>query len=152
VKVASIGREGEVLEVGDGQATVAMGALKTRVPLADLVALTGRTKNVATLRKSKEEKLDAAEKSRAAAVPVTGRHADVRGMRADDAIRTLRAELDGAFQHEMRELIVIHGHGTGALKKAVREELESSPYVESFRPGEAHEGGDGVTHIQLKRQ
>jgi DNA mismatch repair protein MutS2 len=150
VKVASIGREGEVLEVDEGQATVAMGALKTRVPVADLVPLTGRTKNIATLKRTKEEKLEAAEKSRAAAVPNTGRQADLRGLRAEDAIRDLRAQLDSAYQNEVREFIVIHGHGTGALKKAVREELESSPYVEKFRPGEAHEGGDGVTHIVLK--
>jgi DNA mismatch repair protein MutS2 len=46
-------------------------------------------------------------------------------------------------------VIVVHGHGTGALKKAVREELDSSPYVASFRRGEAHEGGDGVTLVTL---
>ena len=44
---------------------------------------------------------------------------------------------------------VLHGHGSGALKAAVREHLQRSPYVSRARPGESHEGGDGVTVVQL---
>ena len=46
-------------------------------------------------------------------------------------------------------VLVHHGHGTGALKRAIREHLEISPYVRGFRPGESHEGGDGVTVITV---
>ena len=44
---------------------------------------------------------------------------------------------------------VIHGHGTGALKSAVRDFLSTSPYVAKYRPGEDTEGGDGVSIIDL---
>ena len=46
-------------------------------------------------------------------------------------------------------IIIIHGHGFGVLKKAVRDYLESSPYISSLRPGKRGEGGDGVTVVRL---
>jgi DNA mismatch repair protein MutS2 len=75
---------------------------------------------------------------------------DVRGMRADEALNELQNCLDRAAMEEAGTIFVIHGHGTGALRKAVREYLATSPYVERFRPGGAGEGGDGVSVISLK--
>jgi DNA mismatch repair protein MutS2 len=45
---------------------------------------------------------------------------------------------------------VIHGHGTGALRKIVRELVVRSPYVSRWAPGEKGQGGDGVTVIELR--
>ena len=53
--------------------------------------------------------------------------------------------LDEAVRRDQEIVVVIHGHGTGALKKAVREHLNQLPFVRKLRPGLAKEGGEGVT-------
>ena len=74
---------------------------------------------------------------------------DIRGMRAEDAIDFLDKQFDMASLRNLREIIVIHGHGTGALKNAVRNYLKNSPYVAKFRAGEEGEGGDGVSIVDI---
>ncbi len=75
---------------------------------------------------------------------------DLRGKTADEALELTVAGLDRAALAGSPMLRVIHGHGTGRLKSAIREYLQGSPYVASFRPGERAEGGDGVTIVELK--
>jgi DNA mismatch repair protein MutS2 len=75
---------------------------------------------------------------------------DVRGMRADEALRQVEAFLDQAALDGADSIFVIHGHGTGALRKAIREYLATSPYVERFRPGGPGEGGDGVSVVSVR--
>jgi DNA mismatch repair protein MutS2 len=75
---------------------------------------------------------------------------DVRGQAADDALDQVVAALDRAVLAGARFLRIIHGHGTGRLKSALREYLKESPYVEDFRPGDRHEGGDGTTVARLR--
>lgn len=145
VRVASVDGEGEVLELGPEEALVRIGALKIRVPRGDLVALTGRAKPAPGFRKTKAERLAAADRVKAAPASSGARRLDIRGMRTEDALRELRALLDAAYQDDAREVIVLHGHGTGALKAAIRDELKSSPYVSESRAGEGPEGGDAVT-------
>jgi DNA mismatch repair protein MutS2 len=75
---------------------------------------------------------------------------DVRGQAADDALDHVVAALDRAALAGERFVRIIHGHGTGRLKSALREYLKGSPYVENFRPGDRSEGGDGVTVAKLR--
>jgi DNA mismatch repair protein MutS2 len=75
---------------------------------------------------------------------------DVRGQRADEALREVGSYLDKAALEGADTVFVIHGHGTGALRKAVREYLATSPYVERFRSGGPGEGGDGVSVVTLR--
>ena len=75
---------------------------------------------------------------------------DIRGYRVEDALDTLEGWLDEASLANISPVTVIHGHGTGALKSAVRDFLSTSPYVASFRVGNNTEGGDGVSIIDLK--
>lgn len=70
---------------------------------------------------------------------------DLRGLRSDDALSLAVTFLDRALNENRRVVFLIHGHGTGALKEAIRRELKSSPYVRYFRAGSTGEGGDGVT-------
>ena len=75
---------------------------------------------------------------------------DIRGKTVEDALDALELFLDQASLAGFGEVTVIHGHGTGALKSAVREFLKTSPYVRDFRAGGDGEGGDGVSIIDLK--
>lgn len=71
------------------------------------------------------------------------------GMRATDALRKLEEFLDTAFLTNRAEVRIVHGIGSGALRKAVAEYLGTSPYCASFRAAEPHHGGAGATIVQM---
>lgn len=75
---------------------------------------------------------------------------DLRGERVEEALDELEIYLDKASLANLSPVYIIHGHGTGALKSAVRDFVSSSPYVAKFRIGEDAEGGDGVCVIDIK--
>jgi DNA mismatch repair protein MutS2 len=75
---------------------------------------------------------------------------DLRGQRADEALNEVEAFLDRTALEGADTVYIIHGHGTGALRKVVREYLATSPYVGRYRAGGAGEGGDGVSVVSLK--
>jgi len=71
------------------------------------------------------------------------------GMRTADALRKLEEFLDTAFLTNRAEVRIVHGIGSGALRKAVTEYLAASPYCASFRVAEPHHGGAGATIVQM---
>ncbi|OGQ90519.1 MAG: hypothetical protein A2289_04775 [Deltaproteobacteria bacterium RIFOXYA12_FULL_58_15] len=148
VKVLSLGSEGEVLAVDEEGATVAMGSLRSRVLFTDLVV----TAKPSSKGKSARANQSRPQPSEVAAGTIDHGEAscDVRGMRADDALRQIELFLDRCSYGGPPQVLIIHGHGTGALKKAIREGLEQLPYVGHYRPGDNHEGGDGVTVVDLR--
>jgi len=148
VKHVRLGTDGVVLEVAGGTATVQMGALRSKVPVEDLVP-TGREVRKAGFPRTRAERLERAEQARAAAVEIRVPLIDVRGMRVDEALRAVELELDRALRAGEERVHVLHGHGSGALKSAIREHLQRSPYVSKSRPAAQHEGGDGVTVAEL---
>ena len=75
---------------------------------------------------------------------------DLRGERVEEALDDLEAYLDKASLANLSPVYIIHGHGTGALKSAVRDFISTSPYVAKYRVGEDTEGGDGVSVIDIK--
>lgn len=74
---------------------------------------------------------------------------DLRGFRVEEALDEVENYLDKASLYNLTPVYIIHGHGTGALKQAVRDFLKTSPYVAKFRPGEDSEGGDGVCVVDI---
>jgi DNA mismatch repair protein MutS2 len=78
-------------------------------------------------------------------------HCDLRGLRVAEALDRVSEVLDRAAAEGCDGVELIHGHGTGALRAAVREHLASSPYVAELTPGDAEAGGDGVTLVRIGR-
>lgn len=76
---------------------------------------------------------------------------DLHGLPVEEGIETLERFLDQALLHGESEVKVIHGHGGGRLKNAIRAYLKKSPYAESSHSGEPWEGSDGVTIVTLNR-
>ena len=90
----------------------------------------------------------AAELQRRAAGQIAPR-LDLRGERVEAALEMLDAYLDQALLAGLDEAVVLHGSGTGALRRVVRERLADHPRVRGVRPGRRDEGGDGATVAQL---
>jgi DNA mismatch repair protein MutS2 len=150
VRHARLGTEGTVIEIEGDHALVQMGAMRSKVALADLVPLTRKQRGAQpSFRKPAADRLRRAEAARAAPVSTSQVTIDVRGLRVDEALRKLDEELDVRLREGAEEVHVLHGHGSGALKAAIREHLARSPYVRRARPGESHEGGDAITVAEL---
>jgi DNA mismatch repair protein MutS2 len=75
---------------------------------------------------------------------------DLRGQTGDDALAVVEAALDRAALSGQSHLMVVHGHGTGALRKRIRGYLDDSPYVARWAPGTSRQGGDGVSVVELR--
>lgn len=145
VESRSLNLSGAIVEKNDAKQEVIIqaGILKTKVPLDDITRKTGKkqapkepTKGRGGSRVITERKKPSVE-------------CDVRGMTSEDAIGVLEKFLDDALLQEAPTVGVIHGLGTGTLKKAIRSYLRELPYVKGFHPAEASDGGDGKTVIDL---
>ena len=74
---------------------------------------------------------------------------DLRGMYGDEAIQAIDRLFDSAILSGLHRVSLIHGKGTGALRRRVTEYLKSSQSIKSYRLGEWNEGGGGVTIVEL---
>ena len=92
--------------------------------------------------------LEADELRRRAAARVSP-EISLRGERVEAALEQLQGYLDEALLAGLDSVRIIHGSGTGALRRAVREALAEHPRVRSVRPGRRDEGGDGATVVEL---
>ena len=148
VRVVPLSANGAVVSAPQGsRVVVQVGALRTTVNVSD-VRLSSR-------RQQRREGARQPARSQVTTVvaPTEGRALrrtpdatlDVRGERVDDALAALDRFLDDSMRHSRDVVFVIHGHGTGALRNAIRQHVGGHPAVSEFRPGEQAEGGDGVT-------
>jgi DNA mismatch repair protein MutS2 len=74
---------------------------------------------------------------------------DLRGMTVSEALRRVEAWLDDVLRADLRNVRVLHGKGTGALRDAVRSYLASCSFVTEYKFAAPNQGGDGVTEIVL---
>ncbi|TAL35674.1 MAG: hypothetical protein EPN93_09445 [Spirochaetes bacterium] len=151
VLVIPLEKEGTLgpLDRAAGTAEVVLGrGLKSRYRWKDLMLPRGAPP--APPRKEKPKEPEPEEKFVPLTVQTSYNTVDMRGMRVEEALAKMESEFDRMTRSGIRVAVVIHGHGTGALKAAVRSTLPHSGYVMDFRPGEMGEGGDGVTIVTLR--
>jgi DNA mismatch repair protein MutS2 len=150
VRVLPLGATGAVVAPAEGgRVTVQVGALRTTVSVSE-VRLTSRRQQ---RREGGRPQPRGGVAVTQVAAPNDGKALrrtpdatlDVRGERVDDALSALDRFLDDSMRATREVVFVIHGHGTGALRNAVRQHVGAHPAVTQFRPGEQSEGGDGVT-------
>ncbi len=140
--LSHIGTVGTVLSLPDskGEVMVQAGAMKMKVP-------------VKVLRKAPEEPKKKT-KGGGSKVSVAPRQAqmecDVRGMTVEEALVQVDLFIDGACLNSLKQISVIHGKGTGALRSGIHSHLKRHPSVSEFRLGRYGEGEDGVTILTLK--
>jgi DNA mismatch repair protein MutS2 len=130
-----------------GQVRVRAGAVKLTLPLADVELTNAKIRASAAKAPSRRA---SRSPTLAAAVRTPSNTLDLRGTRVDEAIDRLDAFLDRMMGEGESVGFVLHGHGTGAMKAAVREHLGSSSYVEQSRSAESDEGGDAFTVFWLR--
>ncbi len=142
--------EGTVVELDRDEAMVQIGSLKVRAKLRDLRQPTKAEKKV-TRRKhsSAYEKVDEVSTPRVAS---PGLDLDLRGMRVEEAINKLDEYIDAAYMSGLPFARIIHGKGTGALRKAVLERVRQHTLIARVISAPPKEGGDGVTIVYLAPQ
>ena len=142
VAAAHLGVSGELIAIAGDAATVRSGAITVRVPLQ---ALRPADAGVAASGRAAFRAKEAAPSPRQIPVELL-----LLGQTTDEARDRVEQYLDDAFLAGLATVRLVHGKGTGALRKAVRDLLAGHPLVDSFRDGEPSEGGAGATVAALK--
>ena len=142
VRAEHLGVHGEVVAITGATATVQSGTVTVRVPLQALRLATAPPGGATTARR--DARITLPDK----AAPHPELH--LIGRTTDEARDLVEQYLDDAFLAGLGRVRFVHGKGTGALRKAVRDLLAGHPLVDSFRDGEPSEGGSGATVAALK--
>jgi DNA mismatch repair protein MutS2 len=139
VHVEGVAEPGTLLAIDDrGIADVAAGALRLRVPAAQLRPAAEPEPAIRSERP--------VVRGSASTVPL---QLDLRGARAEEALAVLDRYLNDAAVAGVERLRIVHGKGTGALRAAIRAALSDHPLVRSQEPAGQSEGGDGATIVRL---
>ena len=143
VYVTVLGTNGTVTALPDSKDNVEIqaGSMKMKVPLQSL-----RLRN--SPKKNTPQRTAVTRSDRGPSTSKTS--VDLRGKNAEEALLDLDMFLDGALRAGLSEVTVVHGKGTGVLRKAVQAHLRKLPFVRSFRLGVYGEGEDGVTIVEFK--
>ena len=146
VKVHSLGVEGYVTSLPDGKGNlfVQCGIIKSKVNIRDLSLSREEEITIPTRLRSQSSKIKMS-KSLSVSTEI-----NLLGMTCDEAISALDKYLDDAYVAHLPSVRIVHGKGTGALRKAVSDHLRRQSYIKSFRLGEFGEGDAGVTIAEFK--
>lgn len=143
VLIFDIDRKGTVLELSGDKALIQAGIMKTRVPISSLRLL--KQEKVKIPQRSSVRTIRNNDVKRTAATEV-----DVRGQIVMDAIVSVDRAIDMALMQGLHQITIIHGKGTGVLRKEIQNHLKTHPSIRTFRLGTFGEGDSGVTIAELK--
>ena len=151
VKLRSLGKNGEVRrQIDDNTFEVAVGAMKMRIARDDIAQV------VSSVGSGSSSPLEAIRGSRGISVSMAGSgenaatELNVIGRTVDEATDELEKFLDRAFLSGSSRVRIVHGTGTGALRRALRAHLKSHPQVALVTEAPQNEGGGGATVVDLK--
>ena len=149
VRVLSMNLRGTVSTLPDarGNLFVQMGILRSQVNLKDLEKLEDE---LPAYSKSSSAKASGSGKIRMSKSSSISSELNLLGMTTDEAIVELDKYLDDAYLAHLSPVRIVHGKGTGALRKAVHQYLRRQKHVASYRLGEYGEGDAGVTIVEFK--
>ncbi len=133
---------GEVVSVDGNRAVLNVNGRRMTVETRDLTPLSNQ--------KAESRKQKSAAYTTTSADAEVGAELNLIGQRVDDSIEATDKFLDRALLEGKQAVRIIHGFGTGTLRKALRDHLKKHPAVKSWRPGGENEGGDGATVAVLE--
>jgi DNA mismatch repair protein MutS2 len=144
--VQIIGQEntGEIIELNKNKAMVAFGELSSWVDIKKLT--------VVASTKKEEKKKFAAPSGLDMNAKMQHFNTDLNliGTRGEDAVRQLQMYIDDAYLLGFKLVRIVHGRGYGILRKLIREQLKSNPFVDHFADEHMDMGGDAVTIVTLR--
>jgi DNA mismatch repair protein MutS2 len=141
VKLFDVKREGEVISVNNAlkRAEIRVGNMRIKASFKELELTEGMKQEEAT-----------GESWRKVTISQPFSHVNVIGMRVDEAIPVVEKAIDNALLYGFAEIEIVHGVGTGRLKKAITEYLRDHASVKSFKSGNPQKGGHGVTIVEMR--
>ncbi len=153
VYLVSMGKEAQIskVQIDPPSIEVTAGLLKLRPSLQDLRLLVGTATDAKKTPRGRVVGSQTEKSGPNFVIPTLTNSLDLRGMDSDTALDRTWSFIDKAVLRGESHVILIHGHGTDTLKRSLRRALaKDAPYALDFRPGEAEEGGDGVTVVHLR--
>lgn len=141
VWILSLRREGELVDIGPKSATVVIGGKRLKVHVDELKPVDSKKEAIKT----------EASKTRTPAPRNLPLFIDLHGLTVEEAVQKLDPYLDEAYYQGREQAHVVHGFGTGALRKGIHEHLKKHPLVQKFEFAEPDQGGAGVTVVTFKR-
>jgi DNA mismatch repair protein MutS2 len=153
VRLKSFGSIGIVDEIKGDEAEVRVKSLRLREKLVNLELVEAKKPDVESNRGSR---LRSMAQNRGTEVHLKTHIDDARaelnviGRTTDEAIDETDKFLDEAFLNSFQHIRIVHGHGTGALRRAIGSLLKDHPHVARFTPAPQDQGGSGATLVELK--
>jgi DNA mismatch repair protein MutS2 len=143
VVVGPLGLEGIVQSLHDGHAEVDVRGKRMRARVDELRVITPASTGAPAPSRVHVSVAMAPRDAAVAEINVIGAH-------AEEAVERVERFLDEAVVAELRTLRIIHGFGTGALRRSIAEFLRAHAFVSNFHPAQDNQGGGGVTVVELK--